>query len=130
MANITITTQYKRQVIDITDQIERNLSRNGLVNLLLTHTTAAITTADLDPGTDKDILTAVSSLTPLANWKHPHDPEHFPDHLWSSLIGTSLTLPFNDGKLLLGRWQRVILIEFDGPRQRELRISIGGELIS
>jgi secondary thiamine-phosphate synthase enzyme len=121
---ITIQTNQKRQVIDITDQIEGQINGDGLVYVLLKHTTAAITLADLDPGTDKDYLKALEQMTPPGPWQHPHDPDHFPDHLWSSLIGQSVTVPFQDSKLRLGSWQRLILIELDGPRDREIELSI------
>ena len=51
-----------------------------------------------------------------------HDPEHVPDHILSTLIGTSVTLLAENGALVLGTWQRVILVELDGPRQREIAI--------
>lgn len=120
---IQVQTADKRQIIDITDQVEQQLKGSGLVNIFVRHTTAAVTVADLDPGTDKDYLAALEGLTPDKNWQHPHDPGHFPDHLWSALIGVSLSVPYEDSKLLLGSWQRVILIELDGPRQREIIIA-------
>ncbi|HSX47790.1 MAG TPA: secondary thiamine-phosphate synthase enzyme YjbQ [Patescibacteria group bacterium] len=121
---IVISTKSQKQILDITKQIEEKLEGDGLVNIFLKHTTAALTTADLDPGTDKDYLEAIKSLTPIVNWQHPHDPKHFPDHLWSTLIGTDLTLPFSSSRLDLGTWQRVILIELDGPRERQIQLSI------
>lgn len=120
---IGVKTAAKRQVVDITDRIEAQLEGSGLVNVFVKHTTAAVTVADLDPGADQDYLTALEALTPRADWNHPHDPGHFPDHLWSSLVGVSLSLPYQDGKLLLGSWQRVILIELDGPRERQLELT-------
>ena len=86
------------------------------------HTTAALTTADLDPGTDLDMLDAFEAMMPKLRYRHPHNPEHVPDHILSSLIGTGLTLPVESGSLVLGTWQRVVLVELDGPRQRELRV--------
>jgi secondary thiamine-phosphate synthase enzyme len=121
--SLTIRSSQKRQVIDITDSVETGLKGGGLVNILALHTTAAITLADLDPGTDQDILDALVAMTPKKDWKHPHDPGHFPDHLWSAVLGPSLTLPYKDGKLVLGTWQRLILIELDGPRERQLEIT-------
>ena len=115
-----VRTETKRQVVDITDKLEERLSGDGVVNVLLQHTTAALTVADLDPDTDRDYLKALEMITPVEEWRHPHDPAHFPDHLWSSLIGVALTLPYSDGKLQLGSWQRVIMIELDGPRERHL----------
>jgi secondary thiamine-phosphate synthase enzyme len=60
-------------------------------------------------------------------YRHPHNPAHVSDHILSALIGTSLCLPFAKGKFLLGTWQRIVLIELDGPRQRELALSISAE---
>jgi secondary thiamine-phosphate synthase enzyme len=124
MATITINTAQKRQVVDITDAITKELSDSGLVNILVLHTTAAITLADLDPGTDSAYLTAIDAMTPNEAWQHPHDPKHFPDHLWSALAGPSITLPYKEGELVLGTWQRVVLLELDGPRKRNLEITL------
>src|SRR5579884_685263 len=121
---LNIATGQKRQVIDITKQVEAELqSGQGLVNIFVKHTTAAITLADLDPGTDADILDAISAMTPRRKWRHPHDPSHFPDHLWSAILGPSQTVPYNGGQLQLGSWQRLILVELDGPRQRQLELT-------
>ncbi len=122
---IIITTQHKRQVIDITEQLEQQLGgQSGLANIFIQHTTAAITTADLDPGTDQDFLDFLEAITPKLEWRHPHDPAHAPDHLLSSLIGTSVSLPVKDGQFQLGTWQRLILVELDGPRTRQIQLSI------
>jgi secondary thiamine-phosphate synthase enzyme len=66
-------------------------------------------------------------MIPKLRYRHPHNPAHVPDHILSALIGTSLSLPFDKKKLLLGTWQRVVLIELDGPRDRELVLSVSGE---
>jgi len=124
---LTIATRKKREVLDITDEVESQLSGSGLCHLLVLHTTAALTTADLDPGTDLDMLDAFEAMIPKLRYRHPHNPSHVPDHILSALVGTSLSLPFDRGKLMLGTWQRVVLIEFDGPRQRELVLSISRE---
>lgn len=122
---IIISTQSKRQVVDITEEIEVKLKGDGVASVFVRHTTAAVTTADLDPGgTDQDYLDALSAMTPDGSWNHPHDPAHFPDHLWASILGSSMNIPFKDGKLQLGTWQRLILVELDGPRERELLINI------
>jgi secondary thiamine-phosphate synthase enzyme len=121
---IKIKTVLKRQIIDINDLVESGLTGSGLVNVFVKHTTAAITAADLDPGTDQDYLDALDAMTPNKQWGHPHDPGHFPDHLWSSIIGPSLSVPYRDGKLQLGTWQRIILIELDGPRERQVELTL------
>lgn len=128
MLKIVIKTDSKRQVLDISDQVNQEIKKQkikeGLCNLFILHTTAALTTADLDPGTDQDYLHAFAHLVPNLNYKHPHDPSHMPDHILSSLIGTSLTIPVENGKLILGTWQKVVLIELDGPRDRQIIISL------
>jgi secondary thiamine-phosphate synthase enzyme len=132
MQKLSIKTREKRQVLDITDDLESILAkdhgkRSGICNLLVLHTTAALTTADLDPGTDLDMLDAFEAMVPKLKYRHPHNPAHVPDHILSALIGTSLALPFQKGKLVLGTWQRVVLIELDGPRERAVMVTITGQ---
>ncbi|OLE12568.1 MAG: hypothetical protein AUG89_07225 [Acidobacteria bacterium 13_1_20CM_4_56_7] len=131
MHRLSIKTRNKREVLDITDLVEDQLGKNGsasgVCHLLVLHTTAALTTADLDPGTDFDMLDAFEAMIPKLRYRHPHNPAHVPDHILSALIGTSLSLPFEKRKLLLGTWQRVVLVELDGPRERELALSISAE---
>jgi secondary thiamine-phosphate synthase enzyme len=125
MYRLSIKTQHKRQIVDITDSVEtlvREHHRNadGVCHLVVLHTTAALTTADLDPGTDLDMLDAFERMVPKLDYRHPHDPSHVPDHILSALIGTSVSLCFERGSLILGTWQRAILVELDGPRTREI----------
>jgi secondary thiamine-phosphate synthase enzyme len=126
---LTIKTRKKREVVDITDRIEGELTGHGsgVCHLLIVHTTAALTTADLDPGTDLDMLDAFEAMMPKLRYRHPHNPAHVPDHILSAMIGTSLSLPFERGKLVLGTWQRVVLIELDGPREREIVLSVSAD---
>jgi secondary thiamine-phosphate synthase enzyme len=121
MTKLTIASHRKRQILDITEAVEKPLpAESGICFLNVLHTTAALATADLDPGTDLDMLDAFEAMIPKLRYRHPHNPEHVPDHILSSLIGTSLTLSVDSGSLVLGTWQRVILVELDGPRRREV----------
>ena len=123
MDKLTIATHRKREILDITEQVESLLPRaTGVCFLNVLHTTAALTTADLDSGTDLDMLDAFEAIMPKLPYRHPHNPAHVPDHILSSLIGTALTLPVEFGSLVLGTWQRVILVELDGPRHRDLAL--------
>src|SRR5437588_8842646 len=128
MHRLSIKTRNKREVLDITDLVEDQLGKNGsasgVCHLLVLHTTAALTTADLDPGTDLDMLDAFEAMMPKLHYRHPHNPAHVPDHILSAMIGTSLAVPVQKGKLVLGTWQRVVLIEFDGPRERESIVAL------
>ncbi|HEX4205140.1 MAG TPA: YjbQ family protein, partial [Ktedonobacteraceae bacterium] len=84
MKTITVSTRRKDQVIDITENIEEYLhtaeKESGVCVVFAAHTTCALTTADLDPGTDLDLLQALRKLLPQMSYRHPHNPEHAPDH--------------------------------------------------
>ena len=130
MKTITIATKKYDQILDITETIETLLREaptdDGLCSVFVSHTTCALTTADLDPGTDLDFLNALRHLLPDISYRHPHDPSHTPDHILSSIIGPSVIVPFRNRQLLLGTWQRIILVELSGPRRRTLHISFSG----
>ena len=132
MNTFQIKTSKKDQIVDITDQvnevIQKSGKKNGACVLSVAHTTCGLTTADLDPGTDLDLLEALRKMLPKISYRHPHDPSHTPDHILSSIIGTSLSLIFENQTLSLGTWQRVILVELNGPRTRKIVCSIIEEL--
>jgi secondary thiamine-phosphate synthase enzyme len=128
MEILKVKTHKAKAIVDITDIInkwlEEQKSKSGLCHIFLKHTTACLTTADLDPGTDLDMLDAFEKIIPKLNFRHPHNPAHTPDHILSSIIGPDVLLPVKEGELVLGTWQRVILVELDGPREREVVISL------
>src|ERR1700752_172048 len=114
MQRFHIKTRRKREMFDITDQVQFALQKKsaatGICQLIVLHTTAALTTADLDPGTDLDMLDAFEAMMPKLRYRHPHNPAHVPDHILSSRIGPSVTQPVESGELVLGTWQRIILV--------------------
>ena len=122
----TIRTNKKDEIIDITDKIASLIkdAKGGAIVLNVLHTTCGFTTADLDPGTDKDILEALRKMLPRISYRHPHDPSHTDDHILSSFIGTSLVLNFENGEITLGTWHRVILVELNGPRTKQISYQI------
>src|SRR5512146_947747 len=129
MQKLSVKTRSKREIADITGDVNNALrkhyaGRSGICYLSALHTTAALTTADLDPGTDLDMLDAFDAMVPKLRYRHPHNPAHVGDHIMSAAIGTSVLLPFENKHLVLGTWQRVVLIEFDGPRNRELVLTV------
>ncbi|MEX2014479.1 MAG: secondary thiamine-phosphate synthase enzyme YjbQ [Candidatus Saccharimonadales bacterium] len=122
---LEIETNNSRQVIDITDKVQRLVKAgNNLVNIFAAHTTCGVTTADLDPGADKDLAEAVWEMIPKLDFSRHHDPEHFPSHIIHSVIGPNVTVPVKGGRLVLGTWQKIVLIEMDGPKKRNLYISV------
>lgn len=124
---LQVQTRSKDQVVDITDRVEEALGKaereSGICVVFSAHTTCALTTADLDPGTDLDYLQALRHLLPPLTYRHPHNPQHAPDHILAAIIGPSVSLPYAQHRLLLGTWQRVVLVELDGPRERTVHIA-------
>jgi secondary thiamine-phosphate synthase enzyme len=123
-----IESQKKKEIVDITELISEEVKKYGIetsiCHIFIKHTTAALTTADLDPGTDLDMLDAFEAMIPKLAYRHPHNPAHVPDHIMSSLIGSSVSVPISGGELNLGTWQRVVLVELDGPREREILVAV------
>lgn len=122
-----IATKKKKEIVDITDDVQdfldRKEAKDGLCHVFILHTTAAVTTADLDPGTDLDMLDAFEAIVPKLDYRHPHNPKHVPDHIMSSILGPDVLVPVANGQLQLGTWQRIIVVELDGPRQRNLHFT-------
>lgn len=127
MQKLTIKSTQEKQVIDITaivnDLLMKNSYHNGLCYLFISHTTCAIATANLDPGTDNDYLNAFQEMMPKLNYNHPHDPSHVGDHIITTLLGSSLYIPVQNASLALGAFQKVVLFEFAGPRERTLFVN-------
>ncbi|HSW65528.1 MAG TPA: secondary thiamine-phosphate synthase enzyme YjbQ [Bacillota bacterium] len=125
--NITIPTTERRQVVDLTDILaEQCRGKSGHLCLIVQHSTAAITTANLDAGTDLDLLDALAGMIPQLQWRHEHNPGHAPDHLLASIVGPNVVIPVTDGSLQLGQWQRIVLVEFKGPRDCHVDVSFIG----
>lgn len=127
MQKITLKTSKAKQILDITEKINKLLKENkvheGICHIFVKHTTCALTTADLDPGTDLDMLDAFEEMIPKLKYRHPHDPTHVGEHIMSTIIGSAVSLPFKKGELILGTWQRVVLVELSGPRDREATLT-------
>ncbi len=128
MFKFSVETKSRKDVVDLTDKITSLIRENsfdsGVVNLFTTHTTAALATIDEDPGVEDDMHNSFEQLIPKLDYKHPHNPDHMPSHILSTLIGTNLTIPVENNKLVIGSWQKIVLLEFDGPRTREIIVNL------
>ena len=124
---ISVRTKGKKEIVDITENLNVLVSKEnfkeGLCNLFILHTTCALTTMDLDPGTDIDFLEAIEKMFPKGSYRHPHDASHVGEHIMASIIGPSVSVPVSTGKLILGTWQRVVLVELSGPRERNIQVN-------
>jgi secondary thiamine-phosphate synthase enzyme len=125
---LRVSTGSLKEVVDLTERVQslirRANMRDGLCALFVTHTTAAVTTGEIGEGTEEDLLDIVERIIPSIRFRHAHDPSHAWSHMAASILGPSLTLPVEDGRLMLGTWQSVLLVELDGPRERTVYITL------
>lgn len=125
---LRISTAATKEVVDLTDRLAAMIRKaklqEGLCTVFVTHTTAAVTTGEIGEGTEQDLLQVVEKMIPRIQFQHAHDPAHAWSHMASSIIGPSLTVPVTGGKLVLGTWQSVMLVELDGPRERTVHVTL------
>lgn len=128
MDTLQVKTKKLKAIVDPTPKLNRIIQskdfQNGLCLVFLPHTTVALSTGEIGEGTEEDLLDVAEKIIPQINFRHAHDPSHAWSHMAASLIGASLTLPVMDGVLRLGTWQSVLLIELDGPRDRQLVVGL------
>jgi secondary thiamine-phosphate synthase enzyme len=126
MPTTTVRTSTRNELVDVTERVAE-LTRelgvtDGAVLVSSPHTTAGITINEgYDPDVAGDLLRRLERLAPHGE-DDRHDEGNSDSHLKVALIGCSQLVPVAGGELALGRWQRIFLCEFDGPRTRELRV--------
>ena len=128
---IRVRSRQREELVEFTDEVRRVLresgAREGVCHLYVRHTTAGLTVNEnADPDVPRDMLHALRTLVPQHGMGFRHSEENSDAHIKATLVGSSVTVPFADGELLLGRWQGIFLCEFDGPRRREVVLTILG----
>jgi len=134
-ATLELATAGNGQVIDITDAMQGVLYgtqlQHGIATVFCPSATSAVTTIEYESGAVRDFQRLFDEIVPpdgeyLHNQQRGDDNGH--SHVRAALLGPSLTVPFSDGRLTLGTWQRVVYVDFDTrPRQRRLVVQIIGE---
>jgi secondary thiamine-phosphate synthase enzyme len=125
---LSVKTERRTQLLDVTAGVARMVRdsgvRSGVCHVYVPHTTAGILINENDdPDVARDIEAAMDRLLPRdAGYRHAEG--NADSHIKAALAGSSATLFVSEGQLELGRWQGIFFCEFDGPRQRELRIKI------
>ena len=128
LKTISVKTSAQTEMVDITSQVQSELSKSGIeegrLTLYVPHTTAAITINEgADPAVKADILMVLNQMVPWkANYKHMEG--NSPAHVKTSLVGAAETVLVSGARLVLGTWQRIFFCEFDGPRNRKLHLQI------
>ena len=125
MQSLTVKSQDREEMLEITSDVEKHLpdTGEGVCVLFTQHTTCGLTiNENADPDVKSDMLGFLKKLIPQYYEDFRHFEHNSDAHIKSSFVGSSATVPFSDGKLLLGRWQGIYLCEFDGPRERKVLI--------
>jgi secondary thiamine-phosphate synthase enzyme len=128
MKAIEIATRQREELIDITAEVQAAVRasavKTGVCLVFVPHTTAAVTiNENADPDVKADILMALRKFVPdNLPWKHAEG--NSPAHVKASLVGSSVQVIVEDGRLRLGTWQGITFCEFDGPRRRTVFIEI------
>ncbi len=125
MQVLKVRSHQREELVEFTDQVQQKLKESGasegLVVLYVQHTTAGLTVNEnADPDVPRDMLHALRILIPQHGMDFRHGEENSDAHIKATLVGSSVTIPFKDGELLLGRWQGIFLCEFDGGRERKV----------
>jgi secondary thiamine-phosphate synthase enzyme len=126
---LRVRTRKKFEVVDLTRDVAEVVARaavaEGICTVFVRHATAAvIINENADPGFRLDIIAALDKLFPEGIWEHDKIDDNGAAHLKAAVLGPSETIPIRDGRLLLGRWQGIALVECDGPREREIVVDV------
>jgi len=129
MEIIKVRSREREELVEFTDEVRRRLkgsgAREGVCVLYSQHTTAGLTiNENADPDVPRDMLHALRTLIPQHGMNFRHGEENSDAHIKTTLVGTSVTIPFHEGELLLGRWQGIFLCEFDGGRERQVVLQV------
>jgi len=125
-----VATEAGKECIDLTDRVRAIVKRAGveagLCHVIVLHSTAAVVVNEFDdPNIGKDVLSALDRAVPdHAGWLHDRIDDNAHAHIKATLLGPSELVPVKDGDLLLGTWQRILLVELDGPRSRKVSVTI------
>jgi len=133
--SIKISTKGNDDVVDITSKVAEIVSgskiKSGLVNVFVSGSTASVTTIEYEPGLIKDIKVLGERLAP-SDEEYSHNDTwgdgNGHSHIRASVIGPSLTVPFAKGKMALGTWQQIVIIDHDTrARSRDIAVQVMGE---
>jgi len=125
----TVRTHARSEMIDVTSRVQKLVTKlqveDGCVIVFVPHTTAAVTiNENADPDVKSDMLKKLEALIPKREPYYEHGEGNSDSHVKTSLVGNSVTVLIEDGKLVLGRWQGIYFCEFDGPREREMIVKV------
>jgi secondary thiamine-phosphate synthase enzyme len=130
METFEIKTAGRSEFVEITDRVQAAVEkagvRSGCAVVYVPHTTAGLTINEhADPDVISDIQTALDRLVPW-DGSYRHSEGNAAAHIKSAMLGHSVTIPVENGRLVLGTWQGIFFAEFDGPRRRKVIVQVSG----
>ena len=128
METFKVRTSAKTEFIDVTPSVQEAVRNSGVQEgicfIYIPHTTAAVTiNENADPAVPKDILMELNKIVPFQD-RYQHLEGNSAAHIKASLIGPSLSVFVESGRLVLGTWQGIFFCEFDGPRSRQVYVKV------
>jgi len=124
MAEIRVESKKRTEFIDITAKVADSLRNSGICEgiaaIFTKHTTTALTINENESGIISDMESSLERIIPSLSYKHDRIDNNANSHLRAMLLGHNLVIPVKDSELELGTWQRVFLVELDGPRTRKV----------
>jgi secondary thiamine-phosphate synthase enzyme len=129
MAEFSVRTRKKQELVDITgrvtDLVQRSGVGEGICLVYVPHATAAVAiNENADPNVCEDILDALAGLIPEGRWRHDRIDNNAAAHIKATILGPSQAVPVRGGRLRLGTWQSLMLVELDGPRERTVIVEV------
>jgi secondary thiamine-phosphate synthase enzyme len=132
--DVTVDTQGDGDVIDVTGHAQKTIDnsglRDGLCTVFVAHSTCGVTTIEYEPGCNADLNRVLASVAPdTGAWEHNerNADTNGHSHVKAAMIGPSVTVPFANGELCVGTWQKIVCIDFDDrPRSRRLIVQLLG----
>ena len=125
MKQIEVRTASHRQMVDITRQVAAAIegAGDGICQVYVPHTIAAVVINEhADPDVARDLIAAYEAMIPDIRFAHAEGNSDA--HLMTTLLGSSVSVPIEDGRLCLGTWQGIFFVELDGPRTRKVWVSV------
>jgi secondary thiamine-phosphate synthase enzyme len=133
--DLTLETRGDGDVLDVTQYVQKAIDnaglRSGLCTVFVAHSTCGMTTIECEPGCNADLNAVLEGIAPAqGRWEHNelNADTNGHSHVRAALIGPSVTVPFRNGELLVGTWQKIVCIDFDDrPRTRKVVIQLLGD---
>jgi secondary thiamine-phosphate synthase enzyme len=126
MATLTVDTDSRTEVIDITDRVKAALAddADGVCTVFSQHTTMGVVVNEAESRLLEDLADALDEMVPDDGWQHDQIDDNADSHVRAMVLGESVTVPVDEGTLQLGRWQSILAVECDGPRTRTITVRV------